>query len=151
MPPAANEPNELTYRVLVFGAAISGGVLLAIVAQVVLAQLGLDISAIWHAVKVSRAAQLRAATAWWLIAGITFIGGFAIAALVRYLVANPLRISDRVGWAGGLLAIAGLTAVGSKATASHELGAAASVITGVAVLLAGGALSLLGAFFAMRR
>ena len=148
MPPAA---NELSYRILVFGAAISGGVLLAVVTQVFLAQLGLDIIAIWHAVKVPRAAQLRAATAWWLIAGVTFIAGFAIAALVRYFVTHPRPISDRVGWVGGLVAVAGLTAVGSKATASNELGALASVITGVAVLVAGGALSLLGAFFAMRR
>ena len=148
MPPAV---NELSYRILVFGAAISGGALLAIVVQIVLAQLGLDITAIWHAGKVPRAAQLRAATAWWLIAGFTFIAGFAIAVLVRYLIANPLHLSDRVSWAGGLVALAGLTTVGSKATGSHELGAAAGVITGVAVLVAGGALSLLGAFFAMRR
>jgi hypothetical protein len=148
MPPAA---NELSYRTLVLGAAISGGVVLAIVAQVILAQLGLDIATIWHAVKVPRAAQLRAAMAWWLIAGITFMAGFAIAALVRYLVANPGRIPGWVAWVGGLVAVAGLTLVGGKATASNELGAFASVTTGVAVLVAGGALSLLGAFFAMRR
>lgn len=148
MPPAA---NDLSYRTLVFGAALSGGVLLAIMTQVVLAQLGLDITAIWHAVKVPRAAQLRAATAWWLIAGVTFVAGFAIATLVRYLVANPPRISDRVGWVGGLVAFAVLAAVASKATAAYEIGAAASVIIGMAVLVAGGALSLLGAFFAMRR
>jgi hypothetical protein len=148
MPPTA---NDLSYRLLIFGAAISGGVLLAIVVQVVLAQLGLDLAAIWHAVKVPRAAQLRAATAWWLIAGITFMAGFAIAALVRYLVANPGRVRGWVGWIGGLVAVVGLTWVGREATTTKELGALASVITGLAVLVAGGALSLLGAFFAMRR
>jgi len=148
MPPAV---NELSYRVLVFGAAISGGVLLAIVAQVTLAQLSLDLTAIWRAVGVPRAAQLRAATAWWLIAGTTFIGGFAIAALVRYLVANPGWVRGGAGWVGGLVTVAGLTLVGREATASNDLGGFASVITAITVLVAGGALSLLGAFFAMRR
>lgn len=148
MQPAADDLNE---RTLIFGAAISGGVLLAIVVQVVLAQLGLDITAIWQAAKVTRAAHLGAAMAWWLIAAVAFIAGFAIAVFVRYLVANPPRISDRFGWAGGLVAIACLTVIGGRATASHEFSAAASVITGMAVLLAGGALSLLGAFFAVRR
>lgn len=148
MPPDA---NELSYRLLVIGAAISGGVLLAIVAQVMLAQFGLDLTAIWRAVGVPRAAQLRAATAWWLIAGITFIAGFAIAALVRYVVANPGRIRSELAWLGGAILVAGLTMVGRKATSTSEIGAFASVVTGVAVLAAGGALSLLGGIFAMRR
>ena len=117
MPPSANDP---TYRLLVFGAATSGGVLLAIVVQVVLAQLGLDLAAIWRAVGVPRAAQLRAATAWWLIAGIAFMAGFAIAALVRYLVANQSRVRGWLGWVGGLFAVTGLSWVGREATSSDE-------------------------------
>lgn len=148
MPSAA---NQLSDRLLVFAAAIGGGVLLAIVTQVVLAQLGLDLTAIWRAVGVPRAAQLRAATAWWLIAGVTFMAGFGIAALLRHLVAHPKRVPGGMLWLGGLVAVAGLTVAGRKATATGEIGALASVVTGVAVLLAGGGLSLLGAVFAMRR
>jgi hypothetical protein len=137
-------------RVLVFAAAVSVGVLLAVVAKALLAHLGLDLGALWQTLAVPRASHLRAAFAWWLIAGLSFIGGFAIAAIAKFLMANPTRFHP-LRWLGGAVTVAGLTVVGHGATAPSGLKPLANVTIGVAVLALAGVLSLLGAYFAVRR
>lgn len=143
------EEKQKTPRILVVGAAMSAGLLVAIAAQTALAQFGLDLGAVWRGL-APRAAQLRAAFAWWLIAGVAFVAGFLFAALARYLLANPTRFV-LLRWLGGAAVIAVLVLVGRQAVAPSGLPPVASVLIGVAILLLAGMLSLLGAFFVVRR
>jgi hypothetical protein len=143
------EERQKTPRVLVVAAAMSAGLLIAIAAQAALAQFGLDLGAVWRGL-APRAAQLRAAFAWWLIAGVSFVAGFLFAALAKYLFAHPNRFVA-LRWLGGAAVIAGLVLVGRQAVAPSGLPPAASVLIGVAVLVLAGMLSLLGAFFVVRR
>ncbi len=136
-------------RMFIIAAAMSGGVLLAVTAQTALAQLGLDLGAVWRELG-PKADQLRAAFAWWLIAGICFVGGFLIAALAKYLLANPTSLIW-LRWLAAAAAVAGLTIIAKKAVAPSDLRPIATVVLGVSVLCLAGVVSLLGAFFVVRR
>ncbi len=136
-------------RIFIIAAAMGGGILLAVTAQTVLAKLDLDLGAVWRELG-PKAGHLRAAFAWWLIAGICFIGGFVIAALAKYLLAHPTSLVW-LRWIAGAAIVAGLTVVGRKAVAPPDLRPMASVVLGLSVLCLAGVVSLLGAFFVVRR
>ena len=137
-------------RLFILGVALVSGMLLSVAAQVALARLGLDLDAVWRGLRGTQATQLRAAFAWWLIAGISFVGGFVIAALAKYFSAYPVR-SPGVRWVAGAIAVVALTLVAHQATARSGLSPAASVGIGLSVQCFAGMLSLLGAFFVVRR
>jgi hypothetical protein len=144
------DDKQTISRALILGVALISGMLLSIAAQALLAHLGLDLGAVWRGLRAPQAAQLRAAFAWWLIAGISFVAGFVIAALAKYFSAHPIR-SPRLRWLAGAAAVAALTVIGQQATAPSGLSPAASVGIGLAVMCLAGVLSLLGAFFVVRR
>lgn len=137
-------------RLFILGLALVGGMLLSVVAQVALMHFGLDLGALWRSMSIPRSAQLRAAFAWWLIAGITFVGGFVIGALTKYFSAHPIS-SNRVRWAAGVAMTAIFVYVAHEAVAPTGLSPAASVGIGLAVQCLSGVLALLGAFFVVRR
>lgn len=146
--PITNEKQPVP-RLFILGVALVSGMLLSVAAQVALARLGLDLDAVWRGVRGPQA-QLRAALAWWLIAGISFLGGFVIAALAKYFSRYPVR-SAGVRWVSGAIAVAALTLVAHEATARSGLPPAASVGIGISVQCLAGVLSMLGAFFVVRR
>lgn len=129
---------------------MSVGVLLAVVVKVALARLGLDLGTLWQSVTAPHASQLRAAVAWWLIAGISFIAGFVIGALTKYLMANPNRF-NALRWLGAAMIVALLVVVGREAVAPSASKPLLNVTIGVALLCLAGVLSLLGAYFTVRR
>jgi hypothetical protein len=137
-------------RTLIFGAGVTGGVLLAIVAQVLLGRLGLDLAAVWRELFPTRAAQMRSAFAWWLVAGISFLGGLAFAAFVKYFSGNwwQLRV---VRWVAAALLVGGLAEVGRVSAEPSGLAASANVLVNLAVLVLSGVLAMLGAYFVVRR
>lgn len=144
------DEKQPTSRAFILGVALIGGVLLSVATQVVLAHLGLDLGGLWRGLRGPQATQLRAAFAWWLIAGISFVAGLVIAALAKFLSAHPIR-SGSVQWLAGAAAVVLLTIVARQATAPSGLSPAASVGIGLSVMCVAGILSLLGAFFVVRR
>ncbi|MBI5112344.1 MAG: hypothetical protein HZA68_10270 [Rhodovulum sp.] len=137
-------------RVLVLCVAIVGGVMTAVVAQLALMRLGLDLGALWRNLMGARSGQMRAAFAWWAIALVSFVAGLAIAAAMRGLAAAGIRSPALYGIAGAAL-VAGLAVAGRMAAAPSDLGPGASAMLGLASLTVAGLLALLGAYFATRR
>ena len=137
-------------RLFILGLALVSGLLISVAAQVALAKLGLDLEAVWRGLRGPQATQLRAAFAWWLIAGISFVGGFVIATSARYFSTHPVR-SSGVRWVSGTILVVVLTLVARQATDRAGLSPAASVGIGLAVQCFAGVLSLLGAYFVARR
>ncbi|MGZ9073559.1 MAG: hypothetical protein ACXW3G_11755 [Rhodoplanes sp.] len=145
-----HDEKQPTSRAFILGVALISGVLLSVATQAVLAHLGLDLGGLWRGLRGPQATQLRAAFAWWLIAGISFVAGLVIAALAKFLSAHPIR-SGSVQWLAGAAAVVLLTIVARQATAPSGLSPAAIVGIGLSVMCVAGILSLLGAFFVVRR
>lgn len=137
-------------RLFVLGVALISGVCLSVAAQIALVHFGLDLGAIWRGLRGPQASQLRAAFAWWLIAGISFVAGFLIAVLSKYLTVHPVH-SQTIRWLAGAAAVVALTLIGHQAAPPPGLSPAASVGIGLAVMCVAGILSLLGAYFVVRR
>ena len=137
-------------RLFVLGVTLISGVCLSVAAQAVLVHLGLDLGAVWRGLRAPQTAQLRAAFAWWLIAGISFVAGFLIAVVSKYLAAHPVH-SRAVRWIAGAAAVVALTLIGHQAAAPPGLSPGASVGIGLSVMCLAGVLSLLGAYFVVRR
>lgn len=137
-------------RIHLLGAAIGGGIVMAIAAQSALETYGLDLGALWGAKGAPEASELRAAAAWWLIAGVALVSGFLAATAAKLLLERPKRFLA-LRWLGGLAALCGLAVLGRQAAAPTGLSPGASAFIGVAVLCVAAALSLLGAFFVARR
>jgi hypothetical protein len=137
-------------RTLIFAAGTTGGILVALTAQIVLVRFGLDLAAVWRELFVSRAAQMRSAFAWWIVAGFSFLGGFLIAAFAKYFSAHWWRLRV-VRWIGGAIVVGALAVVGHLASAPTGLAPAPNVVVGVTVIAASTLLAMLGAFFIVRR
>jgi hypothetical protein len=137
-------------RLFILGVALISGVCLSVAAQVALVHFGLDLGAVWRGLGGPRASQMRAAFAWWLIAGISFVAGLLIAVVSKYLTAHPVH-SHTVRWLAGAATVVALTLIGHQAAPPPGLSPAASVGIGLAVMCVAGILSLLGAYFVVRR
>lgn len=137
-------------RILVFGTGLTGAVLLALAVQILLAHLGLDLAAAWRGLIVGRAADLRAAFAWWVLAGISLVNGFVIAALARVIAESwwQLRL---VRWLLGAGTVTGLALTGHHAGASSGLSVGENVGATLAAVLLSAVMAAFGAYFAARR
>jgi hypothetical protein len=137
-------------RTLVFGTGLTGGVLLALAAQVLLSQFGLDLAAAWQGLFVARAAEMRSAFAWWVLAGISFVSGFVIAALTRIIAENWWRLRA-LRWVAGAAMVAGLAVTGHFGGPSRDLAMAETVGVTLAAIVLSAAMATFGAYFASRR
>lgn len=137
-------------RLFVLGVALVSGVCLSVAAQVALVHFGLDLGAVWRGLRGPQASQMRAAFAWWLIAGVSFVAGLLIAVLAKYLTAHPVH-SPTIRWLAGAAAVVALTLIGHQAAPPPGLSPGASVGIGLAVMCVAGILSTLGAYFVVRR
>src|SRR5947209_6110290 len=68
--------------ILVTMTAITCGVLAAMALQIYLAAAGYDVAGLWQETPATRVLHLRAAGPWWAIAGLAFLVGGAVAAVL---------------------------------------------------------------------
>ncbi len=140
--------SSSTRRPALLVAAVAGGVVTAMIVEIMLARRGLVLTGVWQGLLRGGGTPMNAALAWWAITGAGFIASFAIAATssrVSWLYFRSLR------WvAVGVLVIA-LAAVGdaiplaaADAAGHHALASLTALC--VAMLMAG-----FGAFFAVRQ
>jgi hypothetical protein len=129
-------------------AAIGGGVMTAMIVEIVLARRGLMLSGATQGLMRGGGMQMHAALAWWAITGAAFVAAFAIAAItsrVSWLYFRSLR------WVAAAALVLALAMVGDAiplATADAAGHYALAILTAltVAMLMAG-----FGAFFAVRQ
>jgi hypothetical protein len=141
-------PSNPSRRPALVVAAIVGGVMAAMIVEIMLARRGLLLTGAWQGLLRGGGAQIHAALAWWAITGAAFVASFAIAATtsrVSWLYFRSLR------WvAGGALVLAlafigGAIPLAAADAATHHALATLTALF-VAMLMAG-----FGAFFAVRQ
>lgn len=137
-------------RAYVLGLALVCGFLLSIAVRTILAHTGLDLAALWRGLHGPQAAQLKAAFVWWLLAAFAVASGLVIAIVTKVLSRHPIR-SPALCWIAGAIFVTAATALGHEAAAPSDLPPAASVGIGLVSMGLTGVLSLLGAFFVVRR
>jgi hypothetical protein len=140
-------PPFAATRVLTFAAAMSAGVIASMVTEIMLGRRGIELAGVWPGVVAANAGQMRAAVAWWSIAGTAFIVSFAIAAVMARFAWLYLR-----GARGALLValVLALASISRESSVSHGTASAHAQATFIALVVAM-LMAGFGAFFALRR
>jgi hypothetical protein len=135
---------------LVYGTAITCGVLAAIALQIQLGEAGYDLVGFWQNLSSLGAVQLRAAGPWWAIVGVAFIvGGVTAGALSRLPL--PWRRFRLLRWLAGTVLVFVLADIGHHASELAPKGAAATVIATLGALVIAAIMALGGAYLTVRR
>jgi hypothetical protein len=140
----SSPPAVPSRRPALLVAAIVGGVMVAMIVEIVLARRGLRLTGAERA----GGTQMHAALAWWAITGAAFVAGFAIAAAtsrVSWLYLRPLRWVAAAALVLVLAMIGDAIPLAAADAAGHYALAILTALT-VAMLMAG-----FGAFFAVRQ
>ena len=128
-------------------AAMAGGVMPAMIVEIMLARRGLMLTGASQGLR-GGGTQMHAALAWWAITGAAFVAAFAIAAMTSRVAWLYFRSLRWVAAAALVLALAtigdAIPPAGAGAAGPHAL-ASLTALT-VAMLMAG-----FGAFFAVRQ
>lgn len=140
-------PRELP-RVLVYGAAMTCGALVALAVHIVLGRAGIDLTGLWDRPAAPGRGQLQWALAWWLIAG---AGMFASWLTVGMLRADPDRRGlSPLQWTLAAALVIMLAAAGrgsgSTSPALSQAMLASLAAMGLGTLTAG-----LASYFVLRR
>ncbi len=128
-------------------AAIAGGMMVAMVIEIMLARRGILLTGAWQGLLHRGGAPIHAALAWWAITGGAFVASFVIAAVasrVSWLYFRPLRLVAAAALALMLATVADEAPVSAADAAAHRALATLAALA-VAMLMAG-----FGAFFAVR-
>lgn len=124
------------------------GVLLALAVHILIQRFGLNVGELWVA-NARGLISAKAALAWWLIAAVAFVAGYATASLMHSAVSGqiPLRMRQFLIVVGVLM----LAAAGQAASAPSAVPTLSGVLAGVAALCVGAVMAFSGAHFALRR
>ena len=135
---------------LIYGAALTCGVLAALALQIYLSSASFDLAGLWENLFASGARQLRTAGPWWAIAGIAFVtSGITAAALSRLPL--PWRRFRFLRWAAGAAIVFVLAQIGDPRAASPATGAGLNVAVNLVALALAAVMALAGAYVAVRR
>jgi hypothetical protein len=140
--PASNS----ALRAALAAAAVVGGVMAAMIIDIMLARRGIGLVGAWQGI-VRSGTPLHAALAWWAITGGAFVAGFIVAMVasrLSWLYLRSLRWVAVCALTIGLAVIGDLAPPAAAAAASHQALATLAALA-VAMLMAG-----FGAFFAVR-
>lgn len=135
-------------RVLVYGAAMTCGALVALAVHIVLGRVGLDLAGLWTQPALPGPGQVRWALAWWLVAA---AGVFASWLTVGMLRADPQRrgLSPLQWTLAGALVI--VLASAGRGSAGGSLGATQAMVASLAAIGLGTVTAALASYFSLRR
>ena len=135
---------------LIYGTALTCGVLAAIGLQAYLSRAGYDLVSLWQNLLSPRAMQLRTAGPWWAIAGISFVvSGITAAALSRLPL--PWRRFRLLRWTAGAAIVFLLAHLGHSSADTVRSDPGANLFASMAALAVAAVMSLCGAYFTARR
>ena len=135
-------------RILLAGAAATCGMLLALAVHILGTRAGFDLAGVWY--RSGDGGQLRAAIAWWLIAGAGFAGSFACVGLLRQS-ASPTAFARTLRFALAAAFLAILAAAGRTGGAAASASAASGVAAGLAAAGLGMLMAACGTYYALKR
>lgn len=129
-------------------AAVMGGVMVAMIVDIVLARRGVEFTGALRGLLAGGSVRLHAALAWWAVTGVAFLASFVIAAVISRVSWRYFRSLRGIAAAALALALAG---IGNLAPLSVPGGAVAHAIATLAAMLGALMMAWFGAFFAVRR
>src|SRR5262245_17827003 len=147
--PIRELPRIEVPRPLVLVTAMICGVLAAIAAQIVLAQRGIELAGVWREI-ASRGFHLRAAGAWWMMAGSALLVGAAVAGALSRFPLPWLRFR-LLRWIGGAILLGLLAHIGHAAAMQAGLAVGIHAAASFAAVCAAALTALFGAYFAAKR
>jgi hypothetical protein len=124
-------------------AAVTGGLIVAMIVEIMLARRGFEFAGALR----SGSVRLNAALAWWAVTGAAFLASFVIAAVISREIWHLLGSLRSFAVAPVVLALAG---IGDLAPLSAPGAAVAHAIASLTALLAALLMAWFGAFFAVR-
>ncbi|MPZ40216.1 MAG: hypothetical protein GEU95_19595 [Rhizobiales bacterium] len=148
--PIHDLPRTEVPRTLVLITATTCGVLAAIAAQIMLAQRGIELAGIWSELLSTRGPQLRAASAWWMMAASAFlVGALVAAALSRFPL--PWLNFRLLRWVAGTALVGALAHIGHAAAMKAGVAVGVHAAASFAAVCAAALMALFGAYFAAKR
>ena len=134
---------------LVLVTATTCGVLAAIAAQIMLAQRGIELAGVWREI-ATRGFHLRAAGAWWMMAGSALLVGAAVAGALSRVPLPWLRFR-LLRWIAGAILLGALAHVGHAAAMQAAISVGIHSAASFAAVCAAALTALFGAYFATKR
>jgi hypothetical protein len=135
---------------LVYTTAATCGVLAALALQIQLSRAGYDLLALWQNLLSARTMQLRSAGPWWAIAGMAFVIGGVMAAVLSRMPL-PWRGFRLLRWLAGAAVVFILSDIGQHSAGLTQTNVGASVLASLGVLALAALMSLGGAYLTIRR
>jgi hypothetical protein len=137
-----------SHRPFLLVAAITGGVIAAMIVEIGLARRGLVLTGAWPGVMRGGGTQIHAALAWWAITGASFVASFIIALVTSrftWLYFRSLR------WVAAAVLVLALAAIGDAMPLAAADAALHHALATLAALFVAMLMAAFGAFFALRR
>ena len=149
-PPAKKPVRSLDLpRPLVFGTALTCGVLAAMCVQILLGRAGLGLTSVWRNLFTGQSLQSRSAAALWLFAGAALVVSAIVAAgLSRFPL--PWVRFRLLRWLLSAVIVAALAEIARSASAS-EGSAGLQLAVNLAASALAAVMGMVGAFFTVRR
>lgn len=126
--------------------AMLTGVLLALAVHMIGVRFGLDLGGLW---KQGGMIPASAAVAWWLIATVAFVGGYATANLMASAISGQIPQRMRQLLIGVVVLV--LAGAGQAAAGPSPIPTITGVLAGLASLVLGALMAFCGAHFALRK
>jgi hypothetical protein len=146
-----SEPSPDTPRTLIFGAAMTSGMLLALAAHILTTGFGIGLGSVWRTLFTSSADQLRSALGWWIIAGAGFAGSFLAVVVLNRPQRGPPVDARRLPWSAGLALFILLVTAERMGEVRIDFDAPTKVVSGMVALALGTFMAFCGSFYALRR
>src|SRR5215831_5424804 len=141
-------PSSPSRRPALLVAAIVGGVMAAMIVEIMLARRGLLLTGAWRGLLHGGGTQIHAALAWWAITGAAFVASFVIAMTTSrftWLYFRSLR------WVAAAALVLALAAIGGAIPLAAADAAGHHALATLAALFVAMLMAAFGAFFAVRR
>lgn len=140
-------PQNPARRLSLFVTAVTGGVMGAMIVEIMLAHRGVEFTDALHGVLGGGGVRMYAALAWWAVTGAAFVASFAIAAVLSRISWLYFR---SLGWVAAAALVLALASIGDLAPLSSPGTAASHAVATFTAMLAAMMMAWFGALFAVR-
>jgi hypothetical protein len=151
--PIRELPRTEIPRVAIYTTGVTCGVLAAIAVEIVMSNVGIELSGVWRNLISTRALQVRSAGAWWLMAGSAFMVSAVVVALMSRFPL-PWRRFRAFRWllsTGVVFMLAEIGHMASTVTRPDIRSAGTHVAVSLAALGSAALIALFGGYFAVKR
>jgi hypothetical protein len=142
-------PRTELSRGLVYVTGITCGVLAAIAAEILMRSTGVEIADTWRSIASTQGLEIRSVSAFWLMAGSSFVVSAVVAAALSRLPL-PWHRLRALRWLAGAVLVFALAEVGHIAAITDGHGGGTHAAMSLAALGTAALVALFAAYFATR-